>query len=529
MNEPFPVLQPGDRIDLRASTWNAMIRAGRRTRSASGPAAASKGRGVNGVWLLVENDTGRDVEQFDACLVAGSILGPADGGFEQDSPTGLLTLDTGDPFATPAIALESIPNGETGRVLMIGASLVRVEVTDDDDDHAAVTDVASAATTGDHLARHFKTGTTGPLKLWWVEPDPGSGQSTAGVDLRWALALIGGSDGGGVRLGRCTSEGGSASASTGSGDLRVWELQPVSVLFNDAAGVQVSSTVDLSGDRIFAAAPEDITYSDDLLVSFAPGTGGDLFVLNSYGIAVVPSVSGSASGSGSPSGTGSLSGSGTASASGSQGSGTGGSGSGGSGSGSGSISGSGPSVSASGSNSQGSVSASDGSGSLGSGSSSSASSGSSSSAIVIPKVTACGCDDVPQYWDIDSIDIIRTTTWDCTPGDTATYTKYHRLGHSSGCEWTDNDIHGGTENFAAPADDCRFGSLRLWDTPWGWLRLDISTSRNTWIALYRALYADEAEKCALLTGGDLVLTKQSDGYWHYTWPATITLTPSAGP
>jgi len=189
VNDPFRRANTGERLDISAQAWNAMLEAVRarslgRSEAAGVPQALAVADRGGDATVLVRNDSGSDRSRFDVLGVASVIFGPADNLAEfQDN----AALAGAVPAAAShkgrfAVLLEPIPAGVIGRAALNGLVVARLNVS-------AAADAAGIAVAdvkdGDATQLDLQAG--GTAQVLWRE---------SGTGTKWALLRLGGGTGG---------------------------------------------------------------------------------------------------------------------------------------------------------------------------------------------------------------------------------------------------------------------------------------------------------------------------------------------
>lgn len=174
----FPRVSPGDPITHSARLHNAtidVIEWAKDRRTTGAPPVGGR-PGSSGI-VLVQNNSGADVDRFGVLGISGVIITPTDNEEEFKSNWAVTgsTPAEGDPFV---VLSEPIAASKIGRAWISGAVIVKVNVTDADHDHAD-----SAASTAS-----LESAESGPVRILWKE---------SGTGTKWAIVLIGGGGAGG--------------------------------------------------------------------------------------------------------------------------------------------------------------------------------------------------------------------------------------------------------------------------------------------------------------------------------------------
>lgn len=179
--DPLSPLAPGQPFPTQAARWNAVFEAARRQRQASNTTPRPGSLGWGGVVEAFGlNDTGGDLREFRpvTATAAGGYELPENDTAWQRAP--LLTLSeftaTDDVVC---VTLEAIPDGEIGRVAVLGAVLCDVNVLDEGHEFAA-------PVVGD--VDRLRSAESGPVRILHIPAGEGS--------TRRCVVLLGGGGGG---------------------------------------------------------------------------------------------------------------------------------------------------------------------------------------------------------------------------------------------------------------------------------------------------------------------------------------------
>jgi len=188
-------VQRGDPLRIGAGDWNKIVDATRaffeRQALTGGNAPATAGVRQASV-VLVKNNSDADQERFAVLGIDGPVISPADHEDEFKRQVALSCVvpteaDHGSGGGRFVILLEPLAVGAIGRATVAGVSIVRLEVTNDDDTQADVID-------GD--SNKLTTATTGAAQVLWREDVDTSGGPATG----WAIVRIGASGGAGPMM-----------------------------------------------------------------------------------------------------------------------------------------------------------------------------------------------------------------------------------------------------------------------------------------------------------------------------------------
>jgi len=148
--DPLQTFSPGDPLgSIRADTANAWTEAAKLARRSNRTGAALRGyKGKPGyLEVVVQNDTGGDLSERDVVQVSYPVLYPTTYVDDLQQEPAFVGITPTSASGTPAVLVEPIPNGSTGRAAIMGVAFVDVDITD-------------AA----HTSAKIKVGTTGNLE-----------------------------------------------------------------------------------------------------------------------------------------------------------------------------------------------------------------------------------------------------------------------------------------------------------------------------------------------------------------------------
>lgn len=148
--DPLQTFSPGDPLgSIRADTANAWTEAAKLARRSNRTGAALKGyKGKPGyLEVVIQNDTGGDLSERDVVQVSYPVLYPTTYVDDLQQEPAFVGIVPTSASGTPAVLVEPIPNGSTGRAAIMGVAFVDVDITD-------------AA----HTSAKIKVGTTGNLE-----------------------------------------------------------------------------------------------------------------------------------------------------------------------------------------------------------------------------------------------------------------------------------------------------------------------------------------------------------------------------
>ena len=175
-------VQPGDRLEIPAETFNTFIdtaRAFRAERQNLGVAARE--RPMDHAVTRIRNDSGAARARHAVLGVSGVVFLPGDNLAEFLSAPVLkgVTPDADEHAGRFVVLLEPVDAGKIGLALAVGVTPVVVDMQSADHTHADVTD---------QDASQLTSAEEGAARILWAE---------AGTGQRRAVALLGGGGGGG--------------------------------------------------------------------------------------------------------------------------------------------------------------------------------------------------------------------------------------------------------------------------------------------------------------------------------------------
>lgn len=181
-------VNPGDKVGLRAPSWNAAMDAAKFVQDRLAKAGAGGGQFFPQSGIIdVYNDTGVAHDQFDVLGVDGPMTGPDT---DEDEFRYRLTLNGIIPEERGVFVVLQEPLDADGiaKAVIAGLTIVRVE------GDVSVGDLVDADLTGTTEFLVADSSGTGRV-VWvggWTSIDATSGSgSGSGADLRWALVLLG--------------------------------------------------------------------------------------------------------------------------------------------------------------------------------------------------------------------------------------------------------------------------------------------------------------------------------------------------
>ncbi len=131
--DPLQTFSPGDPLgSIRADTANAWTEAAKLARRSNRTGAALRGyKGKPGyLEVVVQNDTGGDLSERDVVQVSYPVLYPTTYVDDLQQEPAFVGIVPTSASGTPAVLIEPIPDGTTGRAVIMGVAHVVVDITD---------------------------------------------------------------------------------------------------------------------------------------------------------------------------------------------------------------------------------------------------------------------------------------------------------------------------------------------------------------------------------------------------------------
>lgn len=212
--DPLQTFSPGDPLgSIRADTANAWTEAAKLARRSNRTGAALKGyRGKPGyLEVVIQNDTGGDLTERDVVQVSYPVLYPTVYVDDLQQEPAFVGIVPTSASGTPAVLVEPIPNGSTGRAAIMGVAFVDVDITD-----AAHT--SAKISVGDTAKLVSAVAGTGTATILWRETGTGvklcavllccaDGDPAVGNNPDWVFAEPpGGGPGATVTVSDCCSD-----------------------------------------------------------------------------------------------------------------------------------------------------------------------------------------------------------------------------------------------------------------------------------------------------------------------------------
>jgi len=225
--EAFSKRKPGDRFEIKADEFNAMLEAGKAFKQGRFNAPSQNtnipGGSGNKITVLAENISGSDIDRGDALYITDIIFTHEDNAQQFEYfPSFKVSLTKAAEGNTPALALEPIASGKIGSVMLTGYLAVQITVSSASHNYATF----SGSSDGTLISAD-----TGEFKILWKETGTGS---------LWTVLFIGagGAASSGIDIYLCKITGGSTAAGytvdiygngydaekTGTGTLQVLDL-----------------------------------------------------------------------------------------------------------------------------------------------------------------------------------------------------------------------------------------------------------------------------------------------------------------
>ena len=192
----------GQPLNIPATTYNAMIDAARKANSIN-TFNSETTNSKDYAKVSVLNSSGSDLDRFFILGIDEPIILPAD---DQEDFESRITVDgvtpedgTGGSGASDhrgrfVVLQEPIPDGEIGKARIAGETLCKVNVIDEDDGFADVTD---------GVEDYLTSANTGSARILWKE---------SGTGEKWALIRIGDYQSLAGKMYKATADSVSASA-----------------------------------------------------------------------------------------------------------------------------------------------------------------------------------------------------------------------------------------------------------------------------------------------------------------------------
>lgn len=177
MPDYFKPVRAGDKLEIKAPTWNAMLEAAlAHKRAGESGGVPGAGRVPVPDVVMIHNASGQDVPAFGILGIDGVLVGP-DTDLQQflNKPCLSGVSPTADHAGKFAVTINAIASGGIGRAIVLGVTACKVEMKAASDKYA---DVLPGSTT------KLKSAATGAAKIIYTAGSTGE---------QWALVQIGSS------------------------------------------------------------------------------------------------------------------------------------------------------------------------------------------------------------------------------------------------------------------------------------------------------------------------------------------------
>lgn len=137
--DPFREVSPGEPLRIPAEAWNASMAAARaHAQPAPGAHSVEPSASVRvPAIVLVRNDSGADVGRFGVLAIGAPVIGPADNLAEfQTRPAFSGSAPSGAADEPVAVLLEPAAEGGFAAAVAVGPTLVKIDVSGGEYDHA---------------------------------------------------------------------------------------------------------------------------------------------------------------------------------------------------------------------------------------------------------------------------------------------------------------------------------------------------------------------------------------------------------
>lgn len=236
----------GENFKFSAATWNAFCDAAEKVNAPdlAGGDRSQAGRSTSILWI--KNASGADRDRFEVLMLDGPAITPAMNDAEFKNRIYFEAIDwDGSESSTPVVLLQPLADGKTGRGVVLGAAIAKIEINSASDKYAKYS--------SSHPEYLESTSVAGAIKLLY---NPGEG-----ADL--AVILIGA--GGGVAPVRFNC----LLVDDVDGGIGPWDVDNVTMISGESPladpedtseVVQVYNPIGLLGD---ADAPAKVSWCDD--------------------------------------------------------------------------------------------------------------------------------------------------------------------------------------------------------------------------------------------------------------------------
>jgi hypothetical protein len=164
--------EKGKPIDPNADTWNAFCDNAEANGFESRAGGDAKGTAKNSCIITIKNNSGEDRDRFDVLQLDTPLITKAQNENEFKNRVAFNAVDyTGDADETPVILMQPLADGQTGRGVILGATIANVEILDGDHKYATFS--------SDH-PEYLESSGSGSIKLLY---NPGTGDDLAVILL----------------------------------------------------------------------------------------------------------------------------------------------------------------------------------------------------------------------------------------------------------------------------------------------------------------------------------------------------------
>ena len=175
MGDTFRKVQPGQRLTIPAEAYNAFVDVAlahrRKQRGQENDGAPEQP--ANGCIVLLKNDSGYDLDQFQIIGINGPIITPDENEIEFKSRVMLSgAMPSTEHVAQFAVLQEPLKSGSIGRAAVAGVTLVKVDVQNEQD-------IAAEVVSGQ--VEYLKGGLGGSARILWKEN---------GTGVKWAVVRL---------------------------------------------------------------------------------------------------------------------------------------------------------------------------------------------------------------------------------------------------------------------------------------------------------------------------------------------------
>ena len=163
--DTFKKVNPGQPLKIHAATYNACIDAALDHRSRQvGNSASPRPEYLSSGIVLMQNDTGADLDRFEVVGIDGPVVDPAtDLAAFQHAVVLSGVTPTADHASLFAVMAEPTPSGAIGRAWVSGVCPVQIDITDEEHQYAAAADGET---------EFLESASSGGATILWKEPAP---------------------------------------------------------------------------------------------------------------------------------------------------------------------------------------------------------------------------------------------------------------------------------------------------------------------------------------------------------------------